>query len=121
MVVKTKTFWRASKKRVKKTWTLCFSSFIAAEKQGNFFIQVRLSSISMKQLTLINSGKMVALKEQGYSIRKVAEILKIPKSTVAHILKEYESEKSTDRRRGSGCSAVLGTEYKAVISEIVKN
>jgi hypothetical protein len=61
MVVKTITFF-------KKTWTLCSSSFIAAEKQG-FFIQVHLASISMKQLTLINSGK-----EQGYSIRKVASV-----------------------------------------------
>jgi hypothetical protein len=72
----------------KKTWTLCSSSFIAAEKQGFFFIQVHLASISMKQLTLINSGKMVALIEQSCSIRKFAEILKIHKSTVASVISE---------------------------------
>jgi transposase len=66
----------------------------------------------------IEFGKILALRERGFTIRKIAENTGIPKSTVGDFLKKYENTNSTKRKRGSGRQLLLGTRYLGLLKKI---
>lgn len=55
----------------------------------------------MKGISLSEQRKLkiISLKESGKSIRKIADLVKIPSSTVAYILNKYESVGTIQDRR----------------------
>ena len=73
----------------------------------------------MKQLTPFELGKMVAYKDQNFSIREISEIMKIPKSTVSAGLKRYKDRGTFERKRGSGRPSLFKETHKSVMKKIL--
>jgi transposase len=73
----------------------------------------------MKPPTEFESGKIVAYREQGFSIRKIAEMMEIPKSTVSDLLKRYSERGFYGRKKGSGRSSLFKSEHQTVMRKIL--
>jgi transposase len=73
----------------------------------------------MAHISQFDAGKVVALKEQGLSIRKISTLLNIPKSTVFNSLARYSERGTIKRKEGSGRVSLLKDEHKNIISKIL--
>jgi transposase len=72
----------------------------------------------MLQLSEFQHGRIVALKEQELSIRKISEVTGIPKSTIGDCLKKYKEQGSMCRKVGSGRHPILNIEDKRALKRI---
>lgn len=69
----------------------------------------------IRQLVILN-------REKGISLRKIAEVLNLAKSTVFDILKCYKTLKWTEARRVKGeKSSLTPFDERYIVGEIVKN
>jgi transposase len=73
----------------------------------------------MKHLTKFESSKIITLHDEGYSVRSVAEKVKISKSTVFKVIKRYKERQSLTRKTGSGRPPVLNNQHKRILSKIM--
>ena len=73
------------------------------------------------KLKEIEYCKILALRDQKYSIRKISDIFGKPKSTVADAIKKFKERHSIDRKMGSGQPSLIHTEDKRAYMEILKS
>ena len=64
------------------------------------------------ELILFEREKIVGLSKGGESIRKISEILSIPKSTIQDVITKYNEENCTDTALRSGRLPVLSEQDK---------
>ena len=55
-----------------------------------------------KKLCAFDKGQVMAYHSAGLSMRKIAETINCPKSTVSHIMQNYNRESRITRKPGSG-------------------
>lgn len=63
---------------------------------------------------------MVQLRAEGQSIRKIAETVKKPPSSVQYVLSKYRQTKSVDNRCRSGRPAKLETRHKRAVLRYIR-
>jgi transposase len=74
----------------------------------------------MKQLSDFELGRICALKEEGHSLRYIAEKLGRTHSTIMNVLFRLRTRGDVNRKSGSGRPRVLNSNQKAVLSSILK-
>lgn len=72
-----------------------------------------------RELTPFERGVIVGLSKGGKSVRKISEILSIPKSTVQDVITKYNEENCTDTAPRSGRPPVLSEQDKRQLGRIV--
>jgi len=77
--------------------------------------------LKSKELTDFERGKIVGLHIGGFSIRKISEILKHPKSTVGDIVKKYNEQGLTSTLPRSGRPKILSERDNRQLIKITKN
>ena len=73
-----------------------------------------------RELTPFERGEIVGLSKGGHSIRKISEILNIPKSTVHDVITKYNEENCTDTIPRSGRPPILSERDKRQLGRIVR-
>ena len=71
------------------------------------------------ELTETERGKILGLRMGGNSIKKISEILKIPKSTVHKNIQRYENAVSLKSAPRSGRPRALKVNDQKILKEIV--
>ena len=72
----------------------------------NYFFKKKIIKI-MKHMTEFQYGEIIAYSKQGLSIREIARLTCIPKSTIGNRIRKYRNRGEICRKRGSGRSNVL--------------
>lgn len=73
-----------------------------------------------KETTIVQRGNVVLLHQRGESSRKIAEILKIPKSTVSDIIKKFKTQGNLENKEGRGRKPVLSIRDQNLVMVAVK-
>jgi transposase len=73
----------------------------------------------MVSLKEFDFGRILALKEQGFSQQKISEMLTIPKTTVGDFLRRYKERGCFQRKSGSGRPSLLKSEHKTIFNDIL--
>jgi len=73
-----------------------------------------------KELTDFERGEIVGLSKGKVSIRKIADILKHPKSTVGEVIKKYNEQGATTTASRSGRPKILSERDNRHLLKIVK-
>ena len=69
------------------------------------------------KITEFTCGQIVALIEQGLSVRQVADQIGLKKSSVAYAVQRYKQHGVVTRKPGSGRRSSLSAEEKAILLE----
>jgi transposase len=73
-----------------------------------------------QQLSDFEKGRVIGLREAGNSIRKIAEILHSPKTTIWQVISKYQKTGTTARTGVSGRRSSLNAANLAHIEKIVR-
>lgn len=73
-----------------------------------------------QQLSNFEKGRVIGLRETGNSIRKIAKILNIPKTTIWQVINKQNTTGTTARSGISGRRKKLNAENLAYIEKIVR-
>ena len=73
-----------------------------------------------RELTDFERGEIVGLSKGGFSQRKIAELLDIPKSTVGDVVKKYNEHSLTTTASRSGRPKILSEHDKRHLIKITK-
>lgn len=76
--------------------------------------------IGKPQLNEIQKGKIIGLREEGFTIREIATKTKIPKSTVGDFIKNYSTRNTFLRPRTNGRKKSLNNTDLKILEDKVK-
>ena len=81
----------------------------------------QLSVKNRRELTECERAKIIALSEDGQSVRKISKKLSYPKSTVQDTISRYKTKGGTHSAPWYGRSSLLDENAKNYLKEIVEN
>ena len=74
----------------------------------------------MVKLSEFEFGKILSLREQGFTIRRIQQMTSIPRSTINRSLLKYNENGTIERKKGSGRPYALNNDHINAVTEIHK-